>query len=92
MKKQILEIERLDAEELIELIADRVSELINLSDSGNTSGPCTPCEERWLTSSEAMEALQISRPTLDNMRRGGKIKHVTVGRAYRYRLPPLNGD
>ena len=86
MKKQILEIERLDAEELIELIADRVSELINLSDSGNTSGPCTPCEERWLTSSEVMEALQISRPTLDNMRREGRIGYMRVGRGYRYKV------
>lgn len=86
MKKQILEIERLDAEELIELIADRVSELINHSDSGNTSGPCTPCEERWLTSSEVMEALQISRPTLDNMRREGGIEYMRVGRGYRYKV------
>lgn len=86
MKKQILEIERLDAEELIELIADRVSELINLSDSGNTSGPCTPCEERWLTSSEVMEVLQISRPTLDNMPREGGIEYMRVGREYRYKV------
>ena len=86
MKKQILEIERLDAEELIELIADRVSELINLSNSGNTSGPCTPCEERWLTSSEVMEVLQISRPTLDKMRREGGIKFMRVRRSYRYQV------
>ena len=86
MKKQILEIERLDAEELIELIADRVSELINISEVSNAGNPCAPCEERWLTSSEVMEALQISRPTLDNMRREGGIEYMRVGRGYRYKL------
>ena len=86
MKKQILEIERLDAEELIELIADRVSELINISEVSNASNPCAPCEERWLTSSEVMEALQISRPTLDNMRREGRIEYMRVGRGYRYKV------
>ena len=86
MKKQILEIERLDAEELIELIADRVSELINHSKASIAGNPCEPCEERWLTSSEVMEALQISRPTLDRLRRDSGIDHRKVGRGYRYRL------
>ena len=33
-----------------------------------------------------MKALQISRPTLNNLRRNGKIEYMKVGRGYRYRL------
>lgn len=85
MKKQILEIERLSAEELIDTIVERIESTIANSNFLNHDG-CPPCDSRWLTTDEAMKALQISRPTLNNLRRNGKIEYMKVGRGYRYRI------
>ena len=85
MKKQILEIERLSAEELIDTIVERIESTIANSNFLNHED-CPPCDSRWLTTDEAMEALKISRPTLNNLRRAGKIEFMKVGRRYRYRL------
>ena len=85
MKKQILEIERLSAEELIDTIVERIEATIanrNFQDRED----CPPCDSRWLTTDEAMEALQISRPTLNNLRRAGKVEYMKVGNRYRYRI------
>ena len=85
MKKQILEIERLSAEELIDTIVGRIeSTIANSNFLNHEDGP--PCDSRWLTTDEAMEALKISRPTLNNLRRAGKIEYMKLGNRYRYRL------
>lgn len=85
MKKQILEIERLSAEELIDTIVERLEATIANRNFLNHED-CPPCDSRWLTTDEATEVLKISRPTLNNLRRAGKIEFMKVGRRYRYRL------
>ena len=85
MKKQILEIERLSAEELIDNIVERLEATIANRNFLNHED-CPPCDSRWLTTDEAMEVLKISRQTLNNLRRAGKIEFMKVGRRYRYRL------
>ena len=86
MKTRLVEIEHLDAEDLVDLIVERLSERMNLPSQVNTNNPCLPCEERWLTSAEILNALQISRPTLDKLRRDGGIQFMRVGRGYRYKM------
>ena len=85
MKKQILEIERLSAEELIDTIVERLEATIANHNFLNHED-CPPCDSRWLTTDEAMNALQISRPTLNNLRRAGKIEYMKIGNRYRYQL------
>ena len=85
MKKQILEIERLSAEELIDTIVERLEATIANRNFLNHED-CPPCDSRWLTTDEAMKALQISRPTLNNLRRNGKIEYMKIGNRYRYQL------
>lgn len=86
-KRRIVEVESIGTEALIEAIAERVIEQMGEFGGLALSAPCTPCEERWLTTSEVLEELKISRPTLDNMRRNKDIEFMRVGRGYRYRLP-----
>ena len=86
-KRRIVEVESIGTEDLIEAIAERVIEQINDQGGLARDAPCTPCEERWLTTSDVLEELQISRPTLDNLRRNQEIEFIRVGRGYRYRLP-----
>ena len=85
MKKQILEIERLSAEELIDTLVERI-EVTIANRNFLIHEDCPPCDSRWLTTDEAMEALKISRPTLNNLRRAGQIEYMKVGRGYRYRF------
>ena len=85
MKKQILEVERLSAEELIDNIVERLESTIANRNFLNHED-CHPYDSRWLTTDEAMKALQISRPTLNNLRRAGKIEYMKVGNRYRYRM------
>jgi excisionase family DNA binding protein len=85
MKKQILEIERLSAEELIDNIVERIEATIANRNFPNHED-CPPCDSHWLTTDEAMKALQISRPTLNNLRRNGKIEYMKIGNRYRYRM------
>ena len=86
-KRRIVEVESIGTEDLIEAIAERVIEQMGEFSGLALTAPCTPCEERWLTTSEVLEELKISRPTLDNMRRNKDIEFMRVGRGYRYRLP-----
>ena len=86
-KRRIVEVESIGTEDLIEAIAERVIEQMGELSGLALTSPCTPCEERWLTTSEVLEELKISRPTLDNMRRNKDIEFMRVGRGYRYRLP-----
>ncbi len=86
-KRRIVEVESIGTEDLIEAIAERVIEQMGELSGLALTAPCTPCEERWLTTSEVLEELKISRPTLDNMRRNQEVEFIRVGRGYRYRLP-----
>ena len=86
-KRRVVEVESIGTEDLIEAIAERVIEQMGELSGLALTSPCTPCEERWLTTSEVLEELKISRPTLDNMRRNKDIEFMRVGRGYRYRLP-----
>ena len=91
-KRRIVEIESIGTEDLIEAIAERVIEQMGELSGLALTASCTPCEERWLTTSEVLEELKISRPTLDNMRRNNDIKFIRIGRGYRYQLTSLSNE
>ena len=86
MKVKNLEIERWDMEEFIDTIVERVSEQISVNVNCEDLSPCWPCEGKWLTTEEVLGHLQISRPTLDGMRKRGELKSRRVGRGYRYQI------
>lgn len=87
MKKKTIEIERWYMDELIDTIAERVSQRISVDVNCEDLIPCLPCEAEWLTTMEVLKVLKISRPTLNRMRKDNEITFRRVGRGYRYKSP-----
>ena len=66
----------IDIKQLNALIDERIKEHIE------------SCKQNWnddiLTEDEACEFLKITRPTLWNRRKEGKVKYMKVGKGFRY--------
>ena len=86
MKRKKLEIEQWDMEEFIESIVEQVSTRVSVEVNCDDLTEQLSSGAQWLTPEEVLSYLQISRPTLDGMRRRGEVKYMRVGRGYRYQI------
>ena len=86
MKRKNIEIERWDMDEFIEALAEQVSTRISVEVNCDDLTEQLSSGNQWLTTEEVLSCLQISRPTLDGMRRRGEMKYMRVGRGYRYQI------
>jgi len=82
MKKRTL-IEIIDSQDFLDELTDQIRTVVQ-EECDCKEGSV---EATLLTSKEVLAKLKISAPTLKNQRDQGMIKHMKIGRGYRYLLP-----